>query len=115
MTFRGDSGDSAERSPAAMRAANSGLPVPPPLPAQSGKHGVPSGLTPPKPYGETGSISVSEAAARSCAYRAIALVEPAGREVAVHQHHRHPVVGPRLVHVHAQPVGIDRPGADARG
>lgn len=47
MTLRGDSGESAERSPALSRATWSALPVPPPLPAKSGWAGEPSSRTPP--------------------------------------------------------------------
>ena len=51
-------------------------PAPPPEPAQSGQHGVPSARVPPKPYGETGSISVSEATGRSMAKCAAAAPPP---------------------------------------
>jgi len=50
-----------------MRWVKSGLPVPPPDPAQSEKQGVPSALTPPKPYGATGSMKVMEATGLSMA------------------------------------------------
>jgi len=49
MTLRGENGESAERSPDFSRSTNSGLPVPPPVPAQSGKQGVPSRWHPHKP------------------------------------------------------------------
>src|SRR2546430_13307176 len=48
-TFRGENGDSLDRSPAASRLVNFGLPVPSPDPAWSGNHGVPSSLVPPYP------------------------------------------------------------------
>ena len=42
ITLRGDAAESVERSPPARRFVKSGLPVPPPEPAKSSKHGVPS-------------------------------------------------------------------------
>src|SRR5689334_14892890 len=55
ITLRGENGESEDVSCSAIRLMNSGLPVPPPEPAKSGKHGVPFRRTPPNPYGETGS------------------------------------------------------------
>src|SRR3954469_22400927 len=72
MTLRGDAEDSAERSPAAMRCVKSRLPVPPPDPGGWGARGVPPRRPPPYPYGETGSMNVSDATGRAIANAAMA-------------------------------------------